>query len=455
MYCLIIALSGIPGEELYLKKACKVNLNHTMEVCDNIHEHEEAQIATQKLVAGVQSHSAMLQSIPGIIFTMFAGPISDTYGRKPLILIPLFGYFILNFVYLVNSIWFHQLKVEFLLFECLQDLTGGSIVFFLATKCFIVDITNEENRTTRMAVLDAFYSVGYLAGLPLGNYIKKQFGYIYLFSLTLGLVICAMIYTALFIKDSYHLITEEQKKIFDEERDSNQLKCDRGVIKKVLDMTLSSFRTVFKKRPNKDRLWIIMLILIFIIPTILNNGYTIVGFMFYRLQYKISTEMYGHLISTWFVVNFFSQMVAVPFLSKTLKLRDTTIVVIALAPACVGFFGEAFFSDVWVLFVIWSVFYLLYFNIFTTTRSAMSKLMDPTEIGKAFAVLGVLESCLALVAQPLYGFMYQASLDIFAGLWMVVSVGWLLIALIIAISLHFGMKNSEQRIEKEQEINVD
>ena len=131
----------------------------------------------------------MLQSVPGIIFTLFAGPISDTYGRKPLIIIPLFGHFILNFVYLVNSIWFHQLKVwqrmrekkslkilvhsqvEYLLFECLQDVTGGNIVFFLATKCFLVDITTEENRTTRMAVLDAFYSVGYLIGLPLGTYI--------------------------------------------------------------------------------------------------------------------------------------------------------------------------------------------------------------------------------------------------------------------------------------------
>ena len=60
MYCLIIALSGIPGEELYLKKACKVNLNHTMEVCDNIHDHEEAQIATQKLVSGVQARQICL-----------------------------------------------------------------------------------------------------------------------------------------------------------------------------------------------------------------------------------------------------------------------------------------------------------------------------------------------------------------------------------------------------------
>jgi hypothetical protein len=57
MYCLIIALSGIPGEELYLKKACIVNLNHSMEICDNIHDHQEAQIETQKLVSGVQVSS--------------------------------------------------------------------------------------------------------------------------------------------------------------------------------------------------------------------------------------------------------------------------------------------------------------------------------------------------------------------------------------------------------------
>merc|ERR1719320_795947 len=187
------------------------------------------------------------------------------------------------------------------------------------------------------------------------------------------------------------------------------------------------------------------MVLVFTIPTIINAGYGIVGFMFYRLQYKMTTEVYGHLISLWFVVNFFSQMVILPFLSKTLKFRDTTIMILGLTPALAGFFGEAFFTDVGALFVIWSVFYLLYFNIFTTTRSAMSKLIDPTEIGKAFTVLGVLESCLALVAKPLYGFMYQASLDIFAGLWMIVSVGFLVIALVIAIILHFGMKNSEQK----------
>ena len=66
MYCLIIALSEIPGEELYLKKACKVNLNHSMEICDNIYDYEEAQVETQKLVSGVQVNLVLNQK-----FTLF------------------------------------------------------------------------------------------------------------------------------------------------------------------------------------------------------------------------------------------------------------------------------------------------------------------------------------------------------------------------------------------------
>ena len=54
IFYLVIALSGIPGEELYLKKACLVNLNHTREVCDNIYQHKEVQIETQKYVSGIQ-----------------------------------------------------------------------------------------------------------------------------------------------------------------------------------------------------------------------------------------------------------------------------------------------------------------------------------------------------------------------------------------------------------------
>ena len=103
-----------------------------------------------------QSSSAILQGIPRLVFTLLAGPLTDIFGRKLFIIIPLLGHLILNIVYLVNSVWFHQLKV-----------------------------------------------------------LKMRLEFLFV-------VLC--------IKDSYHLCPEEQKKALDAERDTNQLRCDRGNI---------------------------------------------------------------------------------------------------------------------------------------------------------------------------------------------------------------------------------
>ena len=88
------------------------------------------------------------------------------FNRKPFILLSIGGYVLLNVIFLVNSYWFYELKVqllypgqaefllfeclqdiyfttyimifvdknvqaEFLLFECLQDITGGELLFVL------------------------------------------------------------------------------------------------------------------------------------------------------------------------------------------------------------------------------------------------------------------------------------------------------------------------------------
>ena len=45
-----IALVYISINDLYLAKACKVNLNYTETLCDDLHQHPELQKTTQKYV---------------------------------------------------------------------------------------------------------------------------------------------------------------------------------------------------------------------------------------------------------------------------------------------------------------------------------------------------------------------------------------------------------------------
>ena len=348
-YCLVVALSGIPGEEMYVKKACLVNLNHTREVCDNIYDHKDIQLETQKLVSGLQAKSGILKSVPGIVFILFAGPLSDSYGRKLFLLLSIFGYISLNLVFLINSIWFMELRVEYLLFECLQEVTGGATMFYLTMKAYLCDITTQEERTTRLAVADAFASVGWLVGMPAGTRIKKNFGYTALFATTLAIAVTAFLYTLIFLKDSVKLLSEEQRKAYYERKKKEAITCDQGVVGKSFNLVLSSFRTLLKKRSKNNRMWIIMFVLIFALPTVVNAGYGVVGYLFYRLQYNISTETYSDLISSWFVVNMFAQLVTVPFLSKKLGLQDTTIIVLAIGPAILGFLAEAWRTEVCLL----------------------------------------------------------------------------------------------------------
>ena len=58
-----------------------------------------------------QGYNGVLQTLPAIIIAFFAGPLSDKYNRKPLLLFSLVGFILRETIFLLNSIWFYELKV--------------------------------------------------------------------------------------------------------------------------------------------------------------------------------------------------------------------------------------------------------------------------------------------------------------------------------------------------------
>ena len=104
--------------------------------------------------------------------------------------------------------------------------------------------------------------------------------------------------------------------------------------------------------------------------------------------------------------------------------------------------------------MIWIVAYHLYYNIFTTTRSAVSKLVEPEEVGKIFTIIGFLESTMQLVAKPIFGLIYQATLHILPCLWILTMSAFLTLTLIISIITHVGMKRERRAAQETIKMNA-
>ena len=239
---------NIANQGLYINKVCSVNFNFSSEICGDLPNYSSEQIKVQKYVASLQAYNAILQSMPGVFYALFAGPWSDHNGRKALLIFSASGYFINNAVMVINAYFFNELKAEYLLFECLQDFTGGNTLFFLACSAYLADVSTKEQRTTRFAYLDGLWPFSYYFGTFLAGLVKSNFGFIWNFGL--GTIISALniLYILIMVKDS--------REIRDARLDHPDERPTKKGFKALFDLknVKDGITVVMKKRPNNGRL---------------------------------------------------------------------------------------------------------------------------------------------------------------------------------------------------------
>ena len=125
---------------------------------------------------------SILTAIPAIIAGLFLGPWSDTNGRKPLIIIPMFGTILSQLVYIANT-YFSSLKAEFILLSSIGSLFGGFTGFLIGIYSYISDISGGRSRTSRIALLDLFTFIGFPVGTFISGPLYKYGGYYAVFIL--------------------------------------------------------------------------------------------------------------------------------------------------------------------------------------------------------------------------------------------------------------------------------
>ena len=63
LFAVNIGLINIASQSIYIDKTCKVNLNETEAICDNIQQFNETQKEAQKYVSDIQAYNGALQVI--------------------------------------------------------------------------------------------------------------------------------------------------------------------------------------------------------------------------------------------------------------------------------------------------------------------------------------------------------------------------------------------------------
>lgn len=133
----------------------------------------------------------------------FAAPIvgrlSDTYGRKPLLLFSIGG----TFLFLLLLAFSRNLLLVFAA-RLLDGLTGGNIT---VAQSYIVDITDEKNRARGLGLIGMAFGFGFILG-PLFGGLLSTFGLAVPAFVAAGIAFINMIFISLLLEES---LTEERK----------------------------------------------------------------------------------------------------------------------------------------------------------------------------------------------------------------------------------------------------
>jgi MFS family permease len=259
LYCLMFSVSNVVRDNLFLDKVCLLDLKYSEETCYNLTHGQDVgkniTNAVQSKVADLEIIDGILMAIPAVLFCLFVGAWSDANGRKPVLILPFAGNILSFLVYMINYHWFDEIPSGHLLWGSVAGLTGGYVCLNIGLYGYVSDVTNSDNRTMRLSILNGVFSAGYVVGVTIGGKIFKYAESYYLnFGLSCVFGLLGLLYSIFFVRES--VVATGPNSVDDASK-------RRGFFD--LNNVRDSLYVAFKPRPNHGRANVILLIMNFAI----------------------------------------------------------------------------------------------------------------------------------------------------------------------------------------------
>jgi len=396
-------LHNVIRTNLLIEKTCRVNLNLTDAICDNINHYDKENDQVQEEVTTINLYFTFLSAFPCILMSIIIGPWSDKNGRKPVLLIPILGHIIAQFVYIAN-VYFWSARAEYNLLSAMYSVFGGTTTLLIGVYSYIADTTDTETRTSRVALLDVAIICGWTSGNFLSAVVYEHWGFYGTFGTTIGLLIVVFFFI-LFCLDESRKPVDHSAICSSED--------SPGVGKDSLcDQIGAVFHAVGGAREGHTRAVIILLLSIMLL--FVGTGSADVNYLFTRKMFNWDEAIFTRVSTIITVLQSLSSLLLLPLLSYQLHVPDPVIGTIAACSSFAAILGIGL-AHTGKMYIFASCLGLMSTQVSTVIRSLLSKVVPDTDLGKVYTMLGCLEAAIPLVASPILTIVYNSTLDSFPG----------------------------------------
>ncbi|XP_064104314.1 lysosomal proton-coupled steroid conjugate and bile acid symporter SLC46A3-like [Macrobrachium nipponense] len=405
MFFLGYGMENVFITNLWIDKICRFHFNYSDEVCRALDsgKYPEEQTNVQKTTTVYNVYAHVLQYLPAVFVVLLLGTWSDKRGRRLPIIVPFLGYFLTSLSVTAVS-YFWALPPTYLLLAYLPlAFTGGLMGVYAGVYPYLTAVTTQRARTTRISILAVVILSSGTIGIASGIGAFKHFGYVGVFGSQAILIGCSIVYSLLVLKER------------PEDDIAAESPCSEGVLHVLSPSYLKETLLVaFKKRSGGKRGDILGHIVIMMIMVFIAGSYKYI-FLYTRKKFQWDEKMFSIYAIVDTPLSALGMLTVLPYLSYRWKVEDGILGLMGGISLLFSNVMKATAPAPWVMFLA-SVVGMCLDQVTAASRGAVSKLVDKSEVGAVFAVLGAAEAMIPIASVAVYTYVYNATIGFFPGM---------------------------------------
>ncbi len=426
-------------------------------------DNNEIQKEVQGFVNNFQMKSQWISSVPCVLFSIIAGALSDEFGRKPLLLLPLIGDFTRMLLNLVNYAFIETLPLEFFYVDNIASFFGGSTVYYLGVYSYGTTVTKPKERAHRLARLDGIETLANVVGTLLSPFVFRQLGYFGNYAISAIFFALSIAYLIFFVREPIKRnITENNDELITEKKAPKSKTCleisitlltkiNNFLIKAII-VPLKGMKSVITKDRKSVLKFLIVLQLFcygMYLFTLQIHGLT---YLYLLLVFDGFSETdYALLNIVMSLLSFVCLMIIMPIFSGKLQVHDALMLFIISVCEVVSAAVIPFTNTLWQFYLAQALGTMGYCK-YAVVRSLLSKCIDTNEVGKVFSMLAVIASVAPIGGNPLFRQLYNQTLSTFPGAVFLLFAALLFLAGCVNLFLYFSRDKIKTAADNNNEI---